>query len=851
MGEKLSKVHITLAAVSAFIGLVVVLIVSSALIHLDKEVPLSQEGKDMMYRAAVLTGNEASLPFFENEIEQGHLCLSDYVEDLFTSHEYLLSGKDDSAFAADLACVAYNDAYKVDEIKSLLVNGSRKYAIEKILSDVDPSYAPINGFSDPKGTSCSAITVLNPLQNEEGYAFGIRRIDGSMSVEGSEMRTDFFVDNSLRPGQIYVPQASGSVSFTLEWDTVGEIPGVHDVIILLRTSDGRGHVVTGGRVNIPDFITIENDTVVSSSIRQGNQEAWYTLDAGEKNAYINILETSSDVSASIYDRYGTLIGMNDLHNVDYEVLRAKRQEEDLIVPEGVESTAENAFFIRIRRSETSAPSVAEISYVLVQSREVATAEETGYLAIVSEEGIVPTPRPTGAVPQDELDRVVTCRDASGGTFEISRSQLNFLPINGFLTELTFKDKDQKELPIYPEFSMDNFDYAIVGNSFDEIGLEYTAIEGFAAKVFLENRATAIPSMVIDNTIRVGEGVNTLVVSVCSIDGTSREYTLHLLNGQDSEGFRKKTLSKFPVSYADGLWLLHCLHPDYRFEPYSTGLSFEEVLNNEDKGSRSLISATYNPTWVKPGSPVYDGSSWKAAKREVVAYFLDPRNFLTPTGIFQFEKLSFDESVHTLDGISAMTKNSFLNETDPDYASILLKAGKDAGVSPYFLTSRILQEMGRNGESKLAHGTLDGYEGYFNFYNIGSTPDPSVKNGALINGAKYAKYGSKPEEKKITPDEELLLLPWTTPEKAICGGALWIARSYIEIGQDTLYFQKFDIVDNEDGMYNHQYAQNIAMANNEGVRYYTAYASQDMLDSSFVFIIPIYENLPAEFGKSPI
>ena len=159
-------------------------------------------------------------------------------------------------------------------------------------------------------------------------------------------------------------------------------------------------------------------------------------------------------------------------------------------------------------------------------------------------------------------------------------------------------------------------------------------------------------------------------------------------------------------------------------------------------------------------------------------------------------------------------------------------------------------MGRNGESKLAHGTLDGYEGYFNFYNIGSTPNPSVQNGAQINGAKYAKYGSKPDEKQITPDEEALLLPWTTPEKAICGGALWIARSYIEIGQNTLYFQKFDILDNDDGMYKHQYAQNIAMAANESVRYYTAYASQDMLDSSFVFIIPVYEQMPAEYGKSP-
>ena len=320
--------------------------------------------------------------------------------------------------------------------------------------------------------------------------------------------------------------------------------------------------------------------------------------------------------------------------------------------------------------------------------------------------------------------------------------------------------------------------------------------------------------------------------------------------EDAEGFRKNTLSQFPETYADGLWLLHCLHPKYRFEAYQTGLTFDEVLDNEDHVDRSLISATYNPNWVKPGSPVYDGTSWKAAKREVVQYFLDPRNFLTPDGIFQFEKLSFDETAHTTDGIKAMTKNSFLDAADPDYTSILLKAGRNAGVSPYFLASRILQEMGRNGESKLAHGTLPGYEGYYNFYNIGSTPNPSVKNGAQINGAKYAMYGSKPDEKQITPDEEALLLPWTDPDKAICGGALWIAKSYIEIGQNTLYFQKFDILDNDDGMYKHQYAQNIAMASNEAVRYYTAYASQDMLDSSFVFVIPVYEQMPAEYGKSP-
>ena len=52
------------------------------------------------------------------------------------------------------------------------------------------------------------------------------------------------------------------------------------------------------------------------------------------------------------------------------------------------------------------------------------------------------------------------------------------------------------------------------------------------------------------------------------------------------------------------------------------------------------------------------------------------------------------------------------------------------------------------------------------------------------------------------------------------------------------------------MYKHQYAQNIAMASNEAVRYYTAYASQDMLDSTFVFIIPVYDQMPQEYGIIP-
>jgi beta-N-acetylglucosaminidase len=194
----------------------------------------------------------------------------------------------------------------------------------------------------------------------------------------------------------------------------------------------------------------------------------------------------------------------------------------------------------------------------------------------------------------------------------------------------------------------------------------------------------------------------------------------------------------------------------------------------------------------------------------------------------------------------MVRNSFLESEKPDYTDILFEAGQEAGISPYFLASRIIQEMGRKGLSKLASGTLEDYEGYYNFYNIGSTPNPSVEDGAIINGARYAQWGRNPDERQLTEEELAILLPWTSPELAIRGGALWIASSYVDIGQDTLYFQKFDVIDNEDGLFRHQYAQNISMAYSESSRYFHAYLSQDMLGSPFLFIIPIYENMPDHY-----
>ena len=61
-----------------------------------------------------------------------------------------------------------------------------------------------------------------------------------------------------------------------------------------------------------------------------------------------------------------------------------------------------------------------------------------------------------------------------------------------------------------------------------------------------------------------------------------------------------------------------------------------------------------------------------------------------------------------------------------------------------------------------------------------------------------------------------------------------------MGQDTLYFQKFNVV-NKKNLYSHQYMANLAAAYNEGRKLGQGYADKQQ---AFVFRIPVYSGMPA-------
>jgi beta-N-acetylglucosaminidase len=295
---------------------------------------------------------------------------------------------------------------------------------------------------------------------------------------------------------------------------------------------------------------------------------------------------------------------------------------------------------------------------------------------------------------------------------------------------------------------------------------------------------------------------------------------------------------FPATYAKLLAILHEQYPSWSFIPVITGLEWETVLSEESKAGRNLIYKTaddakksvasseynyYTNTWT-----IRDSSGWVTVHPDYLAYCMDPRNFLNAENIFMFESLSYN-SAHNITGVNAIIKNSFMEEDVKDsddstlnYAKTFMSIGEEVGVSPYHLASRVRQEQGANGTSPLISGTYPGYEGLYNYFNYGAYGTPT--SVLYANGLTYAKNQG-----------------WTSRYLSLLGGSKLLAKNYINVGQDTLYFQKFNVV-YADKLYTHQYMTNVEAAISEGKTVASAYTDKTQ---AFIFEIPVYSNMPEE------
>lgn len=429
-----------------------------------------------------------------------------------------------------------------------------------------------------------------------------------------------------------------------------------------------------------------------------------------------------------------------------------------------------------------------------------------------------------------------------------------------------------------------------------------------------------------------------------------------------------TSQGFPESYKESLRVLHAEFPSWIFQVQNTGLDWNDAVNNESIVGANLVSTNSLSSWKSTEYGAYDwktgkwtgfdGASWVAASRDIVSYYMDPRNFLNEIYVFQFLLQSYDGAHQTREGLQSLVSGTFLekstgqgsqeggnpsggqsdpnnqqnsgqngtdgnsvplppgqnygpgmttggggsdsqgtssggasqmapqgtdssrpdvglegpsatvsardtqvlalpnveygpgmdasvitgdstgaSETSPvpagqSYVDIIMNAGVQSGVNPYVLGAMILQEQA-NGTSGSISGTTAGYQGIYNFFNIGAYQTESMS--AITRGLWYASqegnYGR----------------PWNSIEKSILGGALYYGENFVSQGQDTFYLKKFNVQGSN--LYKHQYMTNVEGAAGEGAKLSRAY-TDEMKKEPLVFKIPVYNNMPETASPKP-
>ena len=305
---------------------------------------------------------------------------------------------------------------------------------------------------------------------------------------------------------------------------------------------------------------------------------------------------------------------------------------------------------------------------------------------------------------------------------------------------------------------------------------------------------------------------------------------------------KGGVENFPKEYQEYIKKLKEAHPNWSFDAYYTGISWSELLANETDHGHNRVIKTADELWKCSCGNIASG--YACASSGIIAYYLDPRNFLDDVSIFQFLEISYNSNVHNLSGVEKSVKNTFLDNTitfnldgkekKMSYAEIILEAAKESNMSPYSIRTKIIQEVGSKGSNSIT-GKYEGYEGYYNFFNYGAYD----AGNAIVNALEYAKKAG-----------------WDNQYTAIVEGAKLLANSYTNAGQNTAYFYKWDVVGNsiltsgntqsfndKSYFFKHQYMTNVQDPKSQSKTLFNLYANAGILDENLNFIIPIYDNMP--------
>ena len=138
---------------------------------------------------------------------------------------------------------------------------------------------------------------------------------------------------------------------------------------------------------------------------------------------------------------------------------------------------------------------------------------------------------------------------------------------------------------------------------------------------------------------------------------------------DNEFEKEMTKQGFPESYKSKLRQIHSEYPKWVFKAMHTDMTWEEAIKNESIVGRNLVTRESISSWksIETGSydwanstwATFDGSKWMAASEGIIRYYMDPRNFLDSSNVFQFLQQNYDSSTQVASGVETLVKSTFM------------------------------------------------------------------------------------------------------------------------------------------------------------------------------------------------
>ncbi len=161
----------------------------------------------------------------------------------------------------------------------------------------------------------------------------------------------------------------------------------------------------------------------------------------------------------------------------------------------------------------------------------------------------------------------------------------------------------------------------------------------------------------------------LSLAVASVTQLVNYKAIEINAATDNEFEKEMTKRGFPESYKSKLRQIHSEYPKWVFKAMHTDMTWEEAIKNESIVGRNLVTRESISSWksIETGSydwanstwATFDGSKWMAASEGIIRYYMDPRNFLDSSNVFQFLQQNYDSSTQVASGVETLVKSTFM------------------------------------------------------------------------------------------------------------------------------------------------------------------------------------------------